>query len=147
MFFVHLVADIHQPLHVGRRADRGGNTITVKWPDQNKTVNLHQLWDSLILNTENKTPQQYSRYLLRHQDQHNNLHIKQWRQSQFVDWARESKALRYQVYGFAQPQQTPGTLTTAYIERSKSILEQRLLMAGLRLADYLNRIFDPDELE
>ena len=147
LFFSHFVADIHQPLHVGRRADRGGNAITVKWPDQNKTVNLHQVWDSLILNTENKTPQQYSRYLLRHQDQHNNLHAKQWRQSQFVDWARESKALRHQVYGFAQPQQTRGTLTTDYIERSKTILEQRLLIAGLRLADYLNRIFDPDGQE
>ena len=105
------------------------------------------MWDSLILNTANKTPRQYSRYLVRRQDQHNNLHIKPWRQSQFVDWARESKALRHQVYGFAQPQQTRGTLTTDYIERSKTILEQRLLIAGLRLADYLNRIFDPDGQE
>lgn len=147
LFFSHFVADIHQPLHVGRRADRGGNAITVKWPDKTKTVNLHQLWDSLILTTENKTAQQYSRYLVRHQDQTDILHFKEWRQPQFVDWARESKALRHQVYDFAQSQQQPGTLTTAYIQRSKTIIEQRLLLAGLRLADYLNRIFDPEGQE
>ena len=143
LFFSHFVADIHQPLHVGRRADRGGNAITVKWSDKTKIVNLHQVWDSLILTSEDKTPQQYSRYLVRRQDQHN----KDWRQPQFVDWARESKSLRHQVYDFAQSQQQPGTLTTAYIQRSKTIIEQRLLLAGLRLADYLNRIFDPDRQE
>ena len=143
LFFSHFVADIHQPLHVGRRADRGGNAITVKWPDQTKTVNLHQVWDSLILNTEDKPPLQYSRYLTRRRHQLNN----QWRQSGFIDWAKESKALRHQVYDFTQTQQREGFLTTAYIQRSKKVLEQRLLLAGLRLADHLNGIFDPDGRE
>ena len=42
-FFSHFVGDIHQPLHVGRRDDRGGNNISVKWLDSSKSANLHQV--------------------------------------------------------------------------------------------------------
>ena len=31
-FFIHFAGDIHQPLHVGRSGDRGGNSIAIKWP-------------------------------------------------------------------------------------------------------------------
>lgn len=142
-FFSHFVADIHQPLHVGRRADRGGNTIRVKWPDQPRGANLHQLWDSLILNTENKTPRQYSHYL----NQTKTRQHSAGRQTDFVLWARESKALRPQVYDFPQPKYNRAIITASYIERSKAIIEQRLLIAGLRLAECLNLIFDPEGRE
>src|SRR5262249_27997043 len=38
-FLVHFVVDVHQPLHVGRVEDRGGNQIDVRYGD--KVVNLH----------------------------------------------------------------------------------------------------------
>ena len=46
-FLVHLVGDLHQPLHVGENQDRGGNALQVRffW----RGTNLHHLWDSLIL--------------------------------------------------------------------------------------------------
>ena len=41
---VHLVGDLHQPLHVGHKEDRGGNAVKVDffW----KKSNLHRIWDS-----------------------------------------------------------------------------------------------------
>ena len=45
-FVLHLMADIHQPLHTGFREDYGGNRIRLKSP---AGVNLHEVWDTLIL--------------------------------------------------------------------------------------------------
>ena len=45
-FLVHLVGDMHQPLHMGDKADRGGNDVRAafgfKAPDR---MNLHWIWD------------------------------------------------------------------------------------------------------
>ncbi len=139
-FLSHFVGDIHQPLHVGRRDDRGGNKIQVKWFNNAKSTNLHKVWDSLIIDTENKSPEQYSQLL----DRASTAEIVQWQNSTFLDWARESKALRRQVYDFSPA--TEGQIALigpAYISRNKLIIEQRLLMAGIRLANCLNHIFDP----
>ena len=46
-FLVHLVGDIHQPLHVGNGEDRGGNDIKVTWFGSN--TNLHSVWDSRMI--------------------------------------------------------------------------------------------------
>lgn len=140
VFLMHFVADIHQPLHVGRRDDRGGNSIRVKWLDQKKTTNLHRVWDSLLLDLESKSPEEYSRQLNTASKQQ----IDQWQSSTALDWAKESKALRSQVYNFSPMTQSQRTLITQpYISRNKPIVERRLLMAGVRLAACLNRLFDP----
>jgi hypothetical protein len=34
MFLIHIIGDIHQPLHVSRESDRGGNTIHVSFADE-----------------------------------------------------------------------------------------------------------------
>ena len=137
---VHLVADIHQPLHVGRRDDRGGNKIKVKWLDQSRTTNLHRVWDSLLLDLDGKSPDEYSRKL----NTASNQQIAQWQSAPVLDWAKESKALRSQVYNFSPVTQGPrGIITQAYIDRNRPIIERRLLMAGVRLAACLNQLFDP----
>ena len=46
-FLAHLIADLHQPLHTGSVADKGGNLLTVQF--EGKEINLHRLWDSRIL--------------------------------------------------------------------------------------------------
>src|SRR6476646_3240040 len=49
-FIVHLVGDLHQPLHVGKCCDRGGNDVKVKW--FGKDTNLHAVWDSMLVDDE-----------------------------------------------------------------------------------------------
>ena len=46
-FVVHLVGDIHQPLHVGKCCDKGGNDVKVKW--FGRDLNLHSGWDSALV--------------------------------------------------------------------------------------------------
>ena len=50
---VHLIGDLHQPLHTGRAEDRGGNMIKVKW-FRGKT-NLHSVWDTKMIESYNMT--------------------------------------------------------------------------------------------
>ncbi len=47
-FFVHLVQDLHQPMHVADRNDRGGNNLQLQYGRYDNT-NLHQVWDSGLL--------------------------------------------------------------------------------------------------
>ena len=42
-YLVHLVGDLHQPLHVGGKDDAGGNALRVQWFGQSS--NLHRVWD------------------------------------------------------------------------------------------------------
>lgn len=48
-FVVHLVADLHQPLHAGFAHDKGGNEFQVRWAGRG--TNLHAVWDSGIFET------------------------------------------------------------------------------------------------
>ena len=40
-FIVHLIGDLHQPLHVGNGLDRGGNDVRLKW--FNESTSSHRL--------------------------------------------------------------------------------------------------------
>ena len=44
---VHFIGDLHMPLHVGLKEDRGGNSFKVKW--FGKQTNLHSVWDTKII--------------------------------------------------------------------------------------------------
>lgn len=48
-YLVHVMGDIHQPLHIGNGTDRGGNGCTVAWLTPNRTTNMHSLWDETIV--------------------------------------------------------------------------------------------------
>ena len=44
---VHMVGDLHCPMHAGRLTDKGGNGTKVKW--FNQKTNLHSVWDSKMI--------------------------------------------------------------------------------------------------
>ena len=48
-WLLHLVADIHQPLHVGRHGDEGGNQVEIENPFNKRLPfsSLHLYWDDL----------------------------------------------------------------------------------------------------
>ncbi len=61
-FVVHLIGDIHQPLHAGHKKDRGGNRIFVEY--KGSKVKLHKLWGtSLIEEEEQGSPSEIARRL------------------------------------------------------------------------------------
>lgn len=137
-FFVHFVADVHQPLHVGSRRDRGGNRVPVSWFGAAAKYNLHQVWDGLLTGIQG-SPAKYAQQL----DRATDSQIRQWQQSTFRDWILESHQLLDQVYsvGAANQDAKSPNLDHQYLKANRPVAERRLLQAGIRLAHYLDKAF------
>jgi hypothetical protein len=129
-FLVHFVGDVHQPLHVGRRADRGGNGTAVSWFGQR--TNLHAVWDNSLIESEKLSFSEFAEFL----DHARLREIREWQAASYADWIRESKALREQVYAIGK-----GDLGFEYAYKNLPVVKRRLLEAGIRLAGKLNEIF------
>lgn len=140
-FLAHFIADVHQPLHVGRAEDRGGNRIAVRVGK--RITNLHAVWDAeALLKDERK-----KRGLTRDQQAQGLVVRTQGRVAAFqadppLEWARESQALRALVYAFPAPEGDAGVrLEGEYLAGATDIVHSRLSAAGVRLAGRINRIF------
>lgn len=138
MFFVHLVADIHQPLHVGFSGDAGGNRKMLIWKNQNRLVNLHKVWDGLLTSPAISS-HQYADKILSDSIKETQLIL----DSSFKDWAKESLTLHAAVYQFGdQKKDNSLHLGSNYQNKNWPIAQQRILQAGVRLAHYLNQAFE-----
>ena len=137
-FIVHFVVDIHQPLHVGRQSDRGGNLVAVLVAD--RETNLHAVWDGEPLRrATDLSPGGAARRLPRPGP----LAVSRWQEASALDWARESKALRPRVYAFTSQGARPVALSAAYLDAARTLVDRRLLEAGVRLAGRLNALVGP----
>jgi hypothetical protein len=137
-FLIHMVGDLHQPLHVGLAEDRGGNMIKVKW--FKSETNLHTLWDEELIDFEKLSFSEYANYL----NHFSKDEKKDWEKGSFMDWARESQDLRPKVYDL-NGADVPN-LSYEYSYKVKPVVEMRLKQAGLRLAFLLNKIFSQEKL-
>ena len=139
-FISHFIGDIHQPLHTGRPEDKGGVLIDVTW--FGTPMSLHSIWDSGMLFTGHsdilnpqQTPEQssiaYAQYL---------VHLYAGRfifvSSDIDTWTNESMVIRPEAYNPLYTQDQKRYQSIHMVE-----IDQRILMAGLRLADTLNHIF------
>jgi hypothetical protein len=129
-FLIHLVEDIHQPLHVGRPGDRGGNDVKVKWFRNDS--NLHRVWDSDMIDETRLSYTELAQSLIRPGKET----VSKWQSASVRDWALESMSYRPQVYDIGN-----GTLGYVYSYRYLSIAKLRLLQSGIRLAGLLNQIY------
>lgn len=138
-FYIHFVGDIHQPLHVGRPDDAGGNFIKVQWFDDTNS-NLHKVWDEGLINHEGLSFREYAEFL----DQAPAFKMHRWQNSTYLDWAKESKAVRYRVYDFGKQDANAKVpkLSYSYVFHNHPLIGERMLKAGVRLAGMLNAIFD-----
>ena len=142
-FLVHLVADVHQPLHAANRRDSGGNRFQVSlrtdlapeaharsnYTNGVMATNLHAVWDYYVLAAAGLPARQYLAQL------QSGLPALQARQAgTALSWARESCALidARKLY----PQQH--VMDHAYLDSMRPLAELRILIAALRLARLLN---------
>ena len=130
-FLIHLVGDLHQPLHVGNGEDRGGNSVRVKWFGDSS--NLHSVWDSKLIDYQKLSYSEYANYLMLDE---NRGQIRQWQADSLLTYVHESRDLRKQCYDYQKD-----NLKWEYFYTNKNLLEQRLLQGGVRLSGELNRIF------
>lgn len=148
-FLIHFVGDLHQPLHAIDNADKGGNDVHVTLvgqpPPTRGTLNLHAVWDSSILSQRTvMNEEEYANLLLQSAPAH-----RADAPIDFVAWALESHRLA-ETCAYAYPGFAPGhpplstvvvDLDVAYQQKAQTVIAQQLTLAGLRLADTLNRVF------
>lgn len=131
---VHLVGDVHQPLHAAWADDRGGNDVQLRY--QGRGTNLHALLDTGLLRASGLDAPAYTRVLEREQAAPP-VAVSRWDGGAPVRWAEESCALADRVYPEGR------RVEPAFAARTRALLEQRLFLAGLRLASTLNHALDP----
>lgn len=132
MALVHFIGDIHQPLHVGHKHDRGGNDVKVEWFGEES--NLHRVWDTEMIDHQQLSYTEWGNHINRNIDK---LQVLSWQSATIRDWAIESKELRSNCYDFGEYT----NLKYRYIYRHIHTVEERLLQAGIRLAGVLNEIY------
>ncbi len=144
-FFIHIVGDMHQPLHAASRVsaefpdgDQGGNLYLIQYP-AGTTMPLHALWDAgcglfagdaspeMITALTQSITSTYPESFFG--DQVSDLDP--------VNWAQEDMTLaQSQVYQTPE-KQVP---SASYINSGKTIAAERAALAGYRLAYLLNTL-------
>lgn len=136
MYVGHFVGDIHQPLHVSYSDDLGGNRTSVKFFD--KDSNLHQVWDSDILNHNNdKTWREMGNELAAKHLRKDNGDNPQIKQGTPLEWANESLRITISAYSKLPEDKTIGQ---AYYDHFYPIVIQRIVQGGERLGALLNTL-------
>jgi len=129
---VHLVGDLHQPMHIGQKEDKGGNTIQVQW--HGKGTNLHRVWDENMI----------SGWKMSYIELANNAkdlskeQIKSLQKGDVIDWMKDTHKLTKKVYGSVK---SGDKLRYRYSYDYFPIVREQLQKGGLRLAKLLNDIF------
>ena len=147
-FVVHLVGDLHQPMHAGSRTDAGGNGFQVSlrtpvepeayakkhYVDGVMGTNLHSVWDYYIFASENLSLGQYA-------DRLDKLPWPPYPAPSKFDfmpmaWAKESCRLidARDIY----PPGDRHVMDHAYLDAMRPLAEQRVRQAAWRLAQLLN---------
>ncbi|MDI3260207.1 MAG: S1/P1 nuclease [Sinobacteraceae bacterium] len=136
-FLLHLVADLHQPLHAADDHDHGGNDLRVRLPD-GTVESLHRAWDSAFVQALGHDPQVVAQAL---QQSITDTQRRAWRRGTPEDWAWESwRIAKAQAYGRLPPC-APGVcrLDARYVENARRVVAQQLQKSGVRLAWLLDR--------
>lgn len=135
-WLAHLVADIHQPLHVGRHGDEGGNQVEIENPFNKRLPfsSLHVYWDDLP-----GPPWLRGKRL-----EHNAARLLDDHpapaQGNVALWRDESHRLLAEAYPTASGSLLP-IVSEDFRRRSRDIADRRIVDAGYRLGGLLEDIF------
>ncbi|TBX67487.1 hypothetical protein EZL74_09450 [Flavobacterium silvisoli] len=129
LYIFHLVGDLHQPLHVGYKDDKGGNTVQVSF--LGRGTNLHALWDTdiieykgLDLNDELKM------------NTYSAADLAAIKKIDVIAWTKDSRSFLKNAYSLDNAK-----VSDYYIDSNYTIIQQQILKAGLRLASILEHYF------
>lgn len=129
-FIVHIIGDLHQPLHAGNGTDRGGNDVKLEffWEDSN----LHRVWDSGMIDKEQLSYTEWTEWL---SNKITPQQRRDWSETDPSIWIAESTKIRDTIY----PKKLK--LSWGYKYKNMPVVKQRLQKAGVRIASYLNQVF------
>ena len=129
---IHFIGDLHQPMHIGRLEDKGGNDIQLQW--FGKGTNLHKLWDSNMIDDYGLGYTELARSL----PILNKTEITAMETGNLLDWVEESQEVANQIYDSAEVGEKLG-YEYSYIWWGT--VEKQLQKGGIRLAKVLNDLF------
>jgi hypothetical protein len=126
-YLVHLIGDLHQPLHCYEKGDFGGNKVSVTFFGQ--STNLHKVWDGDIIDWTGLNEADYVKKL-----KQSRLPVAQnW----VTEWVNESHMLAPTAYNFGRD----GKLGTLYYKTMLPVVDTQLARGGVRLAHVLPYAF------
>lgn len=158
-YLVHLVADIHQPLHDISDADLGGNCELLD-PPIGKAKNLHALWDGEIIAEMNASDRALAEELDNQIQEFSPRHQRVLAEGKEDDWVWESHEIAVRdiyrrLHIPVEPVEFPAScaeapaeitslkpeIPSSYVSDMKPVVREQLIKAGLRLARLLNESF------
>ncbi len=149
-FLVHLVGDLHQPMHAGDRGDRGGNDVRANYGLIGGRTNLHSIWDGYLAERGISTPPSGPRSLLAATPLAERAALAG---GTVEDWSRESwEAARRYAYASLigdpcgpKPEARP-TLSEEDVRALIPVVRRQVVAGGLRLAKLLDDALGPAAL-
>ncbi|MFT6437653.1 MAG: hypothetical protein ACJAVI_005729 [Candidatus Azotimanducaceae bacterium] len=134
-FIVHIVGDIHQPLHLGYKSDNGGNSISTHWFGEER--NLHDIWDVELVETQQLSYSELARKIDRlTPEKKANI-----QSATTMDWINESLKLRLEAYDTSLLQGNDSDDDYKYSYIYVPVIEDQMVKAGLRAAALFNSIY------
>ena len=134
---VHVMGDLHQPMHMGHASDLGGNRWTVNYFGRDS--NLHSVWDSSVPESAHKwTYTEWNNQINRPSAEEIVTILENGTPEK---WGKETFEICKEVYA-KTPQGTK--ISYDYVSEWTPVVENQFLKGGIRLADVLNSIFDAD---
>lgn len=130
---IHIAGDIHQPMHVSRAEDLGGNRIKAFWFAD--ATNLHALWDDKLIEFQKLSFTEYATNI----NHVSKEQRREWQKQPMTEWFFESYQLAEQLYAGIKTQEP--RLSFRYNFDNVEMLNQQLLKGGVRLAGLLNEVF------
>jgi len=129
---IHIIEDIHQPMHAAHAEDKGGNDFKVNW--FNNPTNLHSVWDSQLIDFQQLSYTEYAA-AINHTTESERA---EWQADPISKWIFESNQIANKLYTEIKP---GDTLNYKYNFTHIDTVNGQLLKAGVRLAGVLNQIF------
>jgi hypothetical protein len=134
-FLVHFIGDLHQPLHVGERGDRGGNDVQTAL--NGKPWNLHSAWDTGILMAALQRNPELGTRLRKGPGWWRRIGM---RRGSLPGWVQESAAVSARAVYPGLGSERPVVLGETYQAAAVEVVGTQLQRGGVRLSKELNRL-------
>jgi hypothetical protein len=135
-FLIHLVGDLHQPLHAGYGEDQGGKSIPVVL--NSRSMSLYDFWDSALLERLGSDAAAIAERLAQNTTSEQR---ERWRQGNLRDWTWETHLLAARLAYGALPSGSPKSLGDDYLLQATEVAEIQLMKAGVRLGKILDQVW------
>ncbi len=130
---VHMMGDMHQPMHTARKEDLGGNRINLTWFGEK--TNLHRVWDEQLIGFQQLSYTEYTKAI----NFATPLQLATWNKSTIKDCVFESYEICNKIY--ATGIKVDDKLSYNYNFDWINTVNEQLLKGGVRLANVLNGIY------